>query len=95
MDDPHADRMAKPHRRGPAPASTPTPLPMPAEVVEFTRPPEVGIRPPCCGRAMVPRRVATSGAKVYAACTFCGASLVMTFDAAGRPATVRQAKNSG
>ncbi len=88
MDDQYADRMATPRRRGPVASTTPTPLPQAAEEVEIPQPPLKGIRCPGCGRGMVPRRTATNGGKVYAACALCGVGLVLTFDGP-RPATVR------
>lgn len=81
--DNHSDRMAITRRRGPPSRlemATPPPMPLPAEVVDIPQPPLRGIRPPCCGRAMVPRRTGGADGKTYASCTFCGAALAMTFD---------------
>jgi hypothetical protein len=89
MEESIDNRMAiPPRRRGPQPGQSPTPLPQPAEVVEVPQPALKGIRCPGCGRGMVPRRTATNGGKVYAACTLCGCGIVLTYSGKD-PATVR------
>lgn len=88
MQTPDHNRMASnQRRRGPPPGSSVTPLPQKAEVVEIHQHDDLGVLPAApvegfrclaCGRGTPGRRTGTKGDKVYATCTLCGASLMLT-----------------